>query len=99
VFEPLCEQADDVVVVEGVEDQLSGAALANEPRVAQEAELVGDGGLGDAEEVGDVADTELGAGEGVEDADASGVTEDLECVGEGVDKLAIEEVVGRDLNI
>jgi hypothetical protein len=99
VLEPLGKQTDDVLVVEGVEDQLAGAALADEARLAEETELMGNGRIRQSEEVGDVADAELGAEEGIEDADAGGIGEHLEDVGETADELAIEEVVWRYLNI
>ena len=82
MLQPLREQADDVVVVEGVEDHLARRGGADEAHAAQQPELVRDGRLAEAEQRRDVADAELGARERVEDPHAGGVAEDLEGLGE-----------------
>ena len=82
MLEPLLEEADDVLIVEGVEDRLAVAARTHQPHVAQQPQLVRHGGFAQPEQLGDVADTELGAGDRVEDADARDVAEDLERLGE-----------------
>ncbi len=62
VLEPLLEQADDVLIVEGVVDRLAVAARPDQAHVAEEAQLVRDGRFGQAEQVGNLADAELGCG-------------------------------------
>lgn len=64
-------------VGEGVVDGFAVAAEFYQGGLFEDAELVGDGALGHSQEVGDVADAEFTAGEGVEDADAGWVTEDF----------------------
>ena len=91
VLEPLLEEADDVVVVGDVVDVPAGAARLHEPHAAQQTQLMGDGGLGESEELREVAHRHLGAGEGVEDPHARSVAEDLEGLGEGGHGCGIEE--------
>ena len=91
VLEALLEEADDVVIVRDVVDVLAGAARLHEPHAAQQAELVGDGGLAEPEQLGEVADRHLGPGQGVEDAHAGGVPEDLEGLGQGGRRGVIQE--------
>ena len=91
MLEPLIEEADDVVVVGDVVDVAAGAARLHEPHATQQSQLMGDGGLGEPEEVGEVADRHLGPGEGVEDPDPRGVAEDLEGLGQGGDGRLVEE--------
>jgi hypothetical protein len=91
VLEPLLEQADDVVIVGDVIDVAADATRLDEAHAAQQAELVGDGGLGQAEQAGEVADRNLGPGEGVEDPHPGGVAEDLEGFGQGGDGRLVEE--------
>jgi len=81
VFQPLCEQLDDVVVVEGVEHHLSGAPRPHEPLIPQQAQLVRDRGFAQAQKLGNIADTQLGSGEGVQDPHAGHVSEHPEGVG------------------
>jgi hypothetical protein len=82
VLEPLRKQADDVLIVEGIEDHLSGAAGTYHAQVTEEAELVGHGRLAEPEQAGNIADAQLGAGNRVEDTHASDVAEHLERLGE-----------------
>ena len=49
VLEPLLEQADDVLVVEGVVDMAAVAARTHQAHAAQQPELVGHRRLGEAE--------------------------------------------------
>jgi hypothetical protein len=52
---------------------------------------VRDGGLADADPIGDLMDAELAAGERIDDADAGGVAEEAKGVGEGLDRVGIPE--------
>ena len=52
-----------MVVVERVEHHLAGAALANEPRAAQQPQLVRDRRLAEAEDVGDITDVQFASGQ------------------------------------
>ena len=91
VFEPLLEEADDVVVVGDVVDVAADPARFHEPHAAQQAQLMGDRGLGESQEAGEVADRHLGPGEGVENAHARGVAEHLEGLGQRGDGRLVEE--------
>ena len=90
MLEALAEQRQHVPVVEGVENHSPVAARADDARVSQEAELVGNCRLGDPELIGEVADAALGPGERIEDADAGRITEDAEDFGQAVDGMGIE---------
>jgi hypothetical protein len=67
-----------MIVVQGVEDHAAAAAGADEAQAAQQAQLVRDGGVARADQFRQLADAEFATGEGVEQADASGVAEDRE---------------------
>jgi len=82
VLEPLLEQPDDVLVVERIEHHAAGAPGAHDAHAAQEAQLMRDGGLAEAEQTRQIADAQLGTGQGVEHPHARGVAEQLEGVGE-----------------
>ena len=85
MLEPLLEQANDVVIVEGIEDHAAVAARTDETHAAQQTQLVGNGRLAEAEQARDVAHAELGAGERIQDAHARRVAQQLEGLGEGAD--------------
>lgn len=91
VLEPLLEETDDVVVVGDVVDVPAGAARLHEPHAAQQTQLMGDGGLGESEQLREVAHRHFGAGEGVEDPYARGVAEDLEGLGQGGHRRLMEK--------
>ena len=88
-----------MVIVEGVEHHLSRAALAHESCASQESQLMRDRGFAEPQDVGDVADTEFGTGEHVEDAHARGIAQDLEGVGQGTDEFGVEQAGLEILNI
>ena len=71
----LRQQRPDVVIVERVVDHAAGAARAHEPQAAQQAKLMGDGGLGGRDQFGQLADAQLALSQRVEQSDASGVAE------------------------
>jgi hypothetical protein len=91
VLEPLLEETDDVVVVGNVVDVPANAARFHEPHAAEQMQLMGNGGLGESEELREVAHRHLGAGESVEDSHTRGVAEDLEGLGQGGHRRLIEE--------
>ena len=82
MLQPLREQPDDVVVVEGVEDETSVAARAHEAHAAQQAELMRNSRLGQPEQFRQVADAQLGPRQRVEHPHARHVAEGLEGFGE-----------------
>ena len=90
VLEPLGKQAHDVLIIEGVEDLLTGAPWPNQSHPPKESELVGDGRLRQAEKQGDIPYTEFGTVNRVEDADAGGIAERLECLSKRFDRSAVQ---------
>ena len=91
----LVEHGVDVVVGERVEDIAPVAPEFNQVRLLECAQLVRHRGLRGFGRFGDVCHAELAAHEGIEDLDARGVAEDLEQVGEVVEKLLVGKVLGR----
>jgi hypothetical protein len=87
------------MIVERVVDQLPGASWSYQTGVAQETQLVGDGRLAEAEQLGKLADAQLSTRDGVEDADPRGVAEDFEGIGEGGNELGVEELGAERLSI
>lgn len=78
VFEGGLEEVVDVVVGEGVVDRFAFAAVVDHAGVAQDAELVGDGGLAHPEDLREVGDGEFLPGEGRKYAHAGGIPEGLQ---------------------
>ena len=74
----LAEQRDDVAVVERVEHHAPFAARLDQPQVAQQAQLVRDGGLGHPDQRGEIADAQLAVRQRVEDAHARRIAERAE---------------------
>jgi hypothetical protein len=72
------EQFGDMAVVKAVKDILSLLPRTHNTGITQYPELMGDGRLVHAEDSGQVADTEFGTMEGVQDPDAGMVPEHLE---------------------
>ena len=81
----LCEQLEDVLIVDGVVDQAARAARAHETHAPQQPQLVRRSRLADTDERGDVADAQLARRQLVEDSYACRITEDAECVSKGFD--------------
>ena len=77
VLEPLLEEANDVLIVEGVEHHSALPAGTNEPHAAKQTQLVGDGRFAQAEQTRDIADAELRPGERIKYANAGGIAEEL----------------------
>ena len=93
--EALASQGADVGVGERVEDIAPVAPEFNQVRLLECAQLVRHRGLRGFGRFGDVCHAELAAHEGVKDLDTRGVAEDLEQVGEVVEKLLVGKVLGR----
>ena len=66
---------------------------------AQQAQLVRDGGLADADEGGDVAHAQLAARQRVEDPDARRVAEDAERVSQRFDGAGRQQRVAPSLGV
>ena len=75
VLQSLLEQADDVLIVERVEDHPAGAPRPHEPHVAQQPQLVRDRRFGQVEATGEILDAQLGPRERVQHAHARQVAE------------------------
>jgi hypothetical protein len=59
VLEPLLEEADDVLIVERVEDQAAVSARAHQAHVPKETQLVGYRRFGEVEASGEILNTQL----------------------------------------
>jgi hypothetical protein len=82
VVDGLTVKSGDVIVVEGVVDEATFAAGTDETEGAEQAEVMRDGGFALADRRGEVADAELAAGEGGDDAEPGRIGERGEDVGE-----------------
>src|SRR5258708_1350749 len=69
-----------------------------EPDAGEQGEVMGEGGLAEPEELGEVADRHLGPGERVEDAHARGIPQDFEGLRQGRRRRVVQEA-GLQLNI
>lgn len=87
-----------MLVVQRVEDLLAGSALPHEASGAEQAELVRDGRLAEAEQVCDVAHAEFPPRDDIENTDAGRVAENLEGVDETGNGDAVKELGGQILN-
>jgi hypothetical protein len=86
VFEPLREQADDVLVVERVEHEPAIAPRTHQAHAPQQSELMRNRRFAEAQERGEVADAQLRARERVEHTDPCGIAEHLERLSQGDDR-------------
>lgn len=89
----LAKELEDVVIVDGVVNESSGAARTDEAHASQEAELMGDGRLAHADKRRDVADTELSIRQGIEDPHAGRVAQDTKRVGKRLDGAGREQAL------
>ena len=78
-----------MIVGERVADVFALTPEGHKMGGAQGGELVGDRGFGHAEQVGEVADTEVGAVERHEQAHTRHITEHLEEVGDGQEEAIL----------
>ncbi len=74
----------DMVIVEFVVDFAAGAAIFDNFSVTQNGKLVGDGGFGHIEDVGNVTDAHFALIECPENLNASGFAEDFEEFGKAL---------------
>ena len=77
--------ADDqphMVIIQRVDDGFSLPAEAHQLGVLEGAQLMADGALGQTQKLGQVADAQLAFEQGIQDADAGGVTQHPEQVGQ-----------------
>ena len=93
VLHPLVQNRTYVAVSQGIKDGLSLPAVFDQLALLQGPELVRDGRLRHAQELGDVAHAHLGLKEDVQDLDAGGVAEKLEQLGQIVQDLLIRHVL------
>jgi hypothetical protein len=80
------QQSHDMVIVEGVIGMAAGSPDANEARGAEQAKLMGDGGFGLPDQCRQVAHTPFAVAERVDQADPCGIAEQLEDLGNRVDR-------------
>ncbi len=73
-----------MVVVEFIVNFSTHAVVFDDFSIAQDGKLVGDGGFGHIEDVGDVADAHFTLVERPKDLDTGGMTEDFEELGKTV---------------
>jgi len=85
VFGPLrAGKADDMVVVERIESQASGAPDADQPRPSQQPQLVRHGRFGHPDERGQVADATFAVTERIHQSHARRVAQQLEDLRDGI---------------
>ena len=99
VLEPLLEQADDVLVVEGVEHHPAVAARADQAHAAQQPQLMRDGRLAQAERVARSQTQSSVRDSASRIRTRVGVAEDLEGLGERDGRRVAEASRVRCLNI
>ena len=90
VPQPLTKQREHVLVVKGVENHPAFAPRPDDAGVAQEAELMGDGRLGDAELSGEVADAELGPRQRIKDSHTRRIAEHTKDFGQAVNGVCVK---------
>jgi hypothetical protein len=83
------EYGMDVIVIQRIKNGLAVAARLDELVGLQYAELVRNGGLRESEKAGDVANAKLIFVQSVKNADARGISEDLEKFSEIVKTLFV----------
>lgn len=83
VFGGEIEQDADVGVVQAVVDHAPGAAIADDASRAQQAQGMGHGGLRCLDSGSQIAHAQLAhLGQGIEEPDSGGITEETEQLGE-----------------
>jgi hypothetical protein len=88
VLPGVVQQPDDVMIVKGVEREPAGAANANEPRGAEQTQLMRDGGLGETHEGREIADAALAVRQRVDQPHSRRIPEKLEHVRDGFNGAA-----------
>ena len=87
MLQTLVNDGFHMVVRQGVKHGFPLPAGGDQTGVFQSPQLVGDGGLGQSQQISDVAHAQLGPEQGVEDLDPGGIPEDLEQVGQVAEHL------------
>src|SRR6185436_1404141 len=90
VPQPLAEQREHVLVVERVENHPALAPRPDDAGVAQQAELMRHGRLGDAELTGEIADTELRPRQGIENPHPRRIAEHAKDLGQAVNGMHVK---------
>src|SRR5262245_24871718 len=90
VPQPLPEQREHVLVVEGIEDHPALASRPDDALVARQAGLVRNGRLGDVQLTGEIADAELRSRQRIENPDPRGIAEDAKNLGQTVNRMGIK---------
>ena len=83
----------DVVIVEGVVHGLALAAELDELAGFQQPQLVADGTLGDAHNLGNIVDAEFALKQRIQNFDAGGIAKDAEQLGQIIKHLVVGQVV------
>ena len=83
----------DVVIVEGVVHGLALAAELDELAGFQQPQLVADGTLGDAHDLGNIVDAEFALKQRIQNFDAGGIAKDAEQLGQIIKHLVVGQVV------
>lgn len=83
----------DVDVVEAIFDFLAEFAAFDEFCASEHAQLMGDGGDAHAEDLGELGHIQIAHGEAGHDFCARGVAENLEQLGEPVDRIFIGQLI------
>jgi hypothetical protein len=91
VLESLGEQADDVVIVEDVEHVTTRSSWSYQALAAQQPQLMRYRRFAQSDRAGDITDAPLGARDDVEDADARGVAEHPERLGQRDNRFVIQQ--------
>jgi hypothetical protein len=91
VLKRLSEERGDVLVVERVEHHAAIASSADEAAALQQPQLVRHRRLREPQDSGQVAHAQLAMRQRVEDADAGGVAERAESVGEAFDSAGVDQ--------
>jgi hypothetical protein len=99
VFETLCEEADDMLVVEGIKNLLSSTAGTDETGPSEQPKLVRDGRFAEVQELGDISHAQFGARDRVENPHARRIAENLEGVSESGDRGVGQQSGFHSLNI
>ena len=87
VLARVVHEADHVMVVEGVEGLAAGTADTDQPRGSQQPKLVRHGRFAQAHERGQIADATLTVRQRVYNPHAGGIAEELEDIGDGLDRV------------
>ncbi len=91
----LSEEGDDVIVIHEVKDLLTVFAGPNQAQLAQAAQVMRDGRLADAHDLGECADIDLAFHQRRQDAHTAGVAECPEELGHPRGDVLVERMINR----